>query len=135
MAQAQPTTTQPHDTVFDALVASLQGAAAYNRDDIVPPAAILWTDERREWESLVPRLRVVLSQFLTLGAYDRPVAWVRLSSYDVSWQGVFPMWPSRRILCRSSTCRASTSEPRPRMVRSRARTSMHSSAMTRSMTS
>ena len=71
MAQAQPTTTQPLETVFEALVASLKGAAAYNRDDVVPPAAILWTDERRGWESLVPRLRVVLPQFLTLGAYDQ----------------------------------------------------------------
>src|SRR5262249_4777630 len=38
--------------------------------------------ERREWESLVPRLRVVLPQFLTLGAYDQasrvgPAIWLR----------------------------------------------------------
>jgi hypothetical protein len=82
MAQEQPTTTQPRETVFEALVASLKGAAAYNRDDVVPPAAILWTDERREWESLVPRLRVVLPQFLTLGAFDQanrvgPALWLR----------------------------------------------------------
>lgn len=82
MAQAQPATTQPRDTVFEALIASLQGAAAYNRDDVVPPAAILWTDERREWESLRPRLRVVLPQLLTLGAYDQadrrgPAIWLR----------------------------------------------------------
>lgn len=66
MAQEQRATTQPRETVFDALIASLQGTAAYNRDDVVPPAAILWTDERREWKSLVPRLRVVLPQFLVL---------------------------------------------------------------------
>jgi hypothetical protein len=82
MAQARPATTQPHDTVFEALIASLQDAAAYNRDDVVPPAAILWTDERREWESLLPRLRVVLPQFFTLGAYDQanrvgPAIWLR----------------------------------------------------------
>ena len=82
MALAQPGTTQPRDTVFEALIASLQGAAAYNRDDVVPPAAILWTDERREWEGLVPRLRVVLPQFLALGAYDQanrtgPAIWLR----------------------------------------------------------
>jgi hypothetical protein len=68
--------------VFDALIASLQGAAAYNRDDVVPPAAILWTDERREWESLVPQLRMVLPQFLVLGPYDKanrtgPAIWLR----------------------------------------------------------
>jgi hypothetical protein len=82
MAQAQPTTTRPRDTVFDALIAPLQGAAAYNRDDVVPPAAVLWTDERREWESLVPRLCVVLPQFLTFGAYGQasrvgPAIWLR----------------------------------------------------------
>jgi hypothetical protein len=75
-------TTRASSTVFDALVEALTGAAAYNRDDVVPPAAILWTDERREWESLVPRLRVVLAQFLTLGAYDQanrvgPAIWLR----------------------------------------------------------
>jgi hypothetical protein len=68
-------------TVFDALVEALTGAAAYNRDDVVPPAAILGTDERREWESLLPRLRVVLPQFLTLGSYDKakhvgPAIWL-----------------------------------------------------------
>ncbi len=26
-------------------------AADYNRDDTVPPAAILWPDEKREWKS------------------------------------------------------------------------------------
>lgn len=41
MAQAQPATTQPRETMFDALIASLQGTAAYNRDDVVLPAAIL----------------------------------------------------------------------------------------------
>src|SRR2546426_12845488 len=82
MAQEQPATTQPRETVFDALITSLQGAATYNRDDVVPPAAILWTDERREWESLGPRLRVVLPQFLTFGSYDKanrvgPGIWLR----------------------------------------------------------
>jgi DDE superfamily endonuclease len=67
---------------FEALIASLQSAAAYNRDDVVPAAAILWTDERREWESLVPRLRLVLPQLLTLGSYDQanrvgPAIWLR----------------------------------------------------------
>lgn len=69
-------------TVFDALVSALKGVAAYNRDDVVPPAAILWTDEKREWECLVPRLRMVLPQFLVLGPYDKanragPAIWLR----------------------------------------------------------
>ena len=44
-------------TFFDTLLAALQKAADYNRDDTVPPAAVLWPDEKREWEKLAPRLR------------------------------------------------------------------------------
>ncbi len=44
-------------TVFDSLVAALQKSADYNRDDTVPPAAVLWPDEKREWEKLAHRLR------------------------------------------------------------------------------
>ncbi|HEV3255328.1 MAG TPA: BREX-1 system phosphatase PglZ type B [Gemmataceae bacterium] len=69
-------------TVLDALLAALQNAADFNRDDIVPPAAILWPDEKREWEPLVPRLRTVLPHFLVFGAYDKanrtgPAIWLR----------------------------------------------------------
>jgi len=73
---------QTTGTVFDALVASIQKAADFNRDDTVPPAAILWPDEKREWERLVPRLRVTLPHFLVLGPYDKaartgPAIWLR----------------------------------------------------------
>src|ERR1043166_5904420 len=73
--------TQP-ESVFAALLASLQKAADYNRDDMVPPAAILWPDEKREWERLVPRLRLVLPHFLLFGPYDKanrsgPAIWLR----------------------------------------------------------
>ena len=73
---------QPRETVFDALIASLKGAATYSREDVVPPAAILWTDDKREWECLVPQLRMVLPQFLVLGPYDKahrvgPAIWLR----------------------------------------------------------
>lgn len=69
-------------TVFDSLLAALQKAADYNRDDTVPPAAILWPDEKREWEKLAPRFRAVLPQFLTFGPYDAthrtgPAIWLR----------------------------------------------------------
>jgi len=57
-------------TVLDSLLASLQKAADYNRDDTVPPAAVLWPDEKRESEKLVPRLRSVLPQLLIFGPYD-----------------------------------------------------------------
>jgi hypothetical protein len=51
-------------TVLNALLASIQKAAEYNQNDTVAPAAVLWTDERREWERLVPRLRTLLPHFL-----------------------------------------------------------------------
>jgi hypothetical protein len=77
-------TVQPQVTgsVFDALLASLQKAADYHHDDTVPPAAILWPDEKREWERIVPRLRMVLPQFLVFGPYDQanragPAIWLR----------------------------------------------------------
>ena len=35
-------------TVLDALLASLQKATDFNRDDTMPPAAVLWPDEKRK---------------------------------------------------------------------------------------
>jgi len=63
-------TTTPTQTVLEALVASLEGAAVYNRSAMVAPAAILWPDEHREWEALLPLLREVNPYLLTLGAWD-----------------------------------------------------------------
>ncbi len=69
-------------TVFDSILGALQKAAAYNRDDVVPPAAILWPDEKREWERLLPRLRLAMPHLRTLGPYDPtaragPAIWLR----------------------------------------------------------
>ena len=81
-------------TVFSSLVASLQKAAEYHCDDAVPPAAILWPDEKREWERLVPRLRMVLPHLLVFGPYDQsnrtgPAIWLRCvlagKVSDVTW--------------------------------------------------
>lgn len=68
--------------VFDSLLSALQKAAEYNSDDTVSPAAVLWPDEKREWEKLVPRLRAVLPQFMIFGPYDLahrsgPAIWLR----------------------------------------------------------
>ncbi|MBN9118098.1 MAG: BREX-1 system phosphatase PglZ type B [Planctomycetes bacterium] len=75
-------TATPNLTVFDALLAALQKAADYNRDDVVRPAAVLWPDEKREWERLAPRFRASLPHFFTLGTYDPatrtgPAIWLR----------------------------------------------------------
>ncbi len=69
-------------TLFDALLASLRRAADYNRDDTVRPAAVLWPDEKREWERLAPRFRASLPHFFALGSYDPatrtgPAIWLR----------------------------------------------------------
>jgi hypothetical protein len=69
-------------TVFDAVLVALQKAADYNRDDAVRPAAVLWPDEKREWEWLAPRLRAVVPHFFVFGPYDAanrtgPAIWLR----------------------------------------------------------
>ena len=51
-------------TVLDALLAALQSVAAYNTDDVVPPAAILWPDEKREWEPLSCQTKTALISLL-----------------------------------------------------------------------
>lgn len=69
-------------TVFDAILASLAKASDYNRNDMVAPAVVLWTDKDRQWEPLAGRLRESLPHFLTLGDYDPasktgPAIWLR----------------------------------------------------------
>ena len=71
-----------YQTVLEAILASLQAAGDYNQNDHVAPAAILWTDKDRQWEPLLPRLRQLLAQLLTLGAYDParrtgPAIWLK----------------------------------------------------------
>ena len=70
------------NTVFSALLAGINKAVDYNRDDVVRPVAILWPDEKREWERVVPRLRQALPHFLIYGSYDPenrtgPAIWLR----------------------------------------------------------
>ncbi len=68
-------------TPYEALLDALRSAAGYNRADMVPPAAVLWTDKDRRWEEIAPRLRAELP-LLTLGTYDPkaltgPAIWLR----------------------------------------------------------
>ncbi len=62
------TTTEPA-TFLEFFVAALVGSTAYNKNDQVPPAAILWTDKERQWQPLLPLLRPQLP-LLTLGDYN-----------------------------------------------------------------
>jgi len=69
-------------TVLFELFKALDRAAAYNPNDQVAPAAVLWTDKDRQWEPLAPRLREALPQFLTLGPYNPkekigPAIWLK----------------------------------------------------------
>jgi hypothetical protein len=69
-------------TVLEALVKSLEGIAAYNRNVMMAPAVILWPDKERQWEPLILELRQVLPQFLILGPYDTaartgPAIWLK----------------------------------------------------------
>ena len=69
-------------TVLDALLASLEKAGAYNRNIQVAPAVVLWPDHGRQWAPLVPALRAMLPQLLTLGDYDPaartgPATWIK----------------------------------------------------------
>ena len=48
-----------------------------------PPVAVLWTDERREWEGVLPQLQSALPELFALGAYQPaqrigPGAWLRM---------------------------------------------------------
>jgi hypothetical protein len=72
----------PNISVFDRLIESLRRSGEYHHNDSVAPAAILWPDEKREWEKLAPRLRKEIPDFLTLGRYDPvdrtgPALWIR----------------------------------------------------------
>ncbi len=73
---------EPGTTFLGALVASLAKASDYNRNDMVAPVVVLWTDKDRQWEPLADRLRESLPHFLTLGDYDPaskigPAIWLR----------------------------------------------------------
>ena len=68
-------------TVLDALVDAIAAVSTHNSQDQVPPAAVLWTDEGRQWEVLLPRLKERLPLFV-LGKYSPdqrvgPPYWLR----------------------------------------------------------
>jgi hypothetical protein len=65
----------------DALIASLQ-ASLVPGDGMLPPVAIVWTDEDGHWAELVAGLRGELPSLFTLGEYDPehhagPAIWLR----------------------------------------------------------
>ena len=75
------TTISGAQTLLDALVHALEEARAYNKQDQESPAALLWPDEGRQWENLLPLLQDRLPIFV-LGGYSPnertgPAYWLR----------------------------------------------------------
>ena len=75
------TTVTESQTFLDALVDAIEAASAYNRQDQDAPAAVLWTDEARQWEDLLSLLKERLPLFI-LGNYSPdentgPAYWLR----------------------------------------------------------
>ena len=69
------------NTFLDALADAIKAASSHNRQDQVPPAAVLWTDEARQWRDLLPVLKDRLPLF-ALGKYapddqTGPAYWLR----------------------------------------------------------
>ena len=75
-------TTLTASTLLEAVRQSLALAGRYNAGDAVAPAAILWTDADGQWEPIVSKLRPMMPELLTLGAYAAeqktgPAIWLR----------------------------------------------------------
>ena len=69
-------------TVLDQLKQAIEAASAYNPNDAERPAAILWTDSDFRWQPILPQLRRLMPQLLTLGDFQReersgPAIWLR----------------------------------------------------------
>jgi len=71
-------------TVMDGLVLRLrEQARRFNPALEVAPVVVLWTDEKREWEGIVPRIKEVLPELYSLGPYmpdgrSGPGVWLRM---------------------------------------------------------
>lgn len=68
--------------VIDSLVSAIKEAKKYNSNTQIAPAAVLWTDKDRQWESVINKVQVLLPELIVLGAYapDKmtgPVIWIK----------------------------------------------------------
>lgn len=75
-------TVYPSTSVIEALARSLASAARYNPNDVVHPYAVLWTDHDSQWQPIIPQLRRLMPQLLTIGEYEPdkrtgPAIWLR----------------------------------------------------------
>ena len=67
-------------SVIQHVEAALRSACSFDRNDRMPPSALLWADKQREWLPVVARLAASLP-IVTLGEYDGertgPAIWIR----------------------------------------------------------
>ena len=67
-------------TVLEHIEAALRRACSFDRNDRLPPAALLWPDKDAEWRPVVARLAISLP-IVSLGEYDGersgPAIWMR----------------------------------------------------------
>jgi len=75
------------------------------------PVAVLWTDERRDWEGVMPQLKSALPELFSLGDYkpqerSGPGAWLRMVA-DRQVGGLVANWcPS--FICSIKPARRNT---------------------------
>ena len=70
------------DNVVQRLRESIESSALYNPNDAAQPVAILWTDNTRCWQAVIPQLRGLIPNLFTLGDYEPatntgPAIWLR----------------------------------------------------------
>jgi len=91
------------------------------------PVAVLWTDERREWEGVMPQLKSALPELFSLGDYkpqerSGPGAWLRMVADrqaggwlpDRCPSSICPVWPRALLAlghCAQSNLRAASPKP------------------------
>ena len=72
------------ETVLSALLTRLhEQAKRYHPALESAPTAILWADEKRKWDALIPQLKAALPELFSLGAYSPeertgPGVWLRI---------------------------------------------------------
>ncbi|MFH0730571.1 MAG: BREX-1 system phosphatase PglZ type B [Pseudomonadota bacterium] len=69
-------------TIIEALKDSVIASGRYNPNDVVRPAAILWTDADRQWQPVISQLQLLMPELLILGEYQPekktgPAIWLR----------------------------------------------------------